>query len=174
MNICTISGCTKRHEAHGWCDMHYARWKRTGDPLGLLTAERGTAVNGSGYKVFGSGKEHIAVAEKAMGKKLPKGAVVHHVDENRLNNCPTNLVVCTRAYHMVLHARMRAMAACGNPDWIKCTFCGTYSDPLTMWTSPVRRQGYHKECRRERKAALQAGEAVPGARLVQTLKLAIK
>lgn len=30
---CTIEGCEKRHVARGWCDTHYCRWKRTGDPL---------------------------------------------------------------------------------------------------------------------------------------------
>lgn len=30
---CSIEGCGKRHEARGWCPMHYARWKVWGDPL---------------------------------------------------------------------------------------------------------------------------------------------
>lgn len=30
---CSISGCERRHEARGWCTTHYAKWKRTGDPL---------------------------------------------------------------------------------------------------------------------------------------------
>ena len=32
--ICSIEGCGKRHYARGWCDAHYRRWKRNGDPLG--------------------------------------------------------------------------------------------------------------------------------------------
>lgn len=27
---CTIEGCTKPHEARGWCKMHYTRWTRSG------------------------------------------------------------------------------------------------------------------------------------------------
>lgn len=31
---CSIAGCGKRVLARGWCDMHYTRWRRHGDPLG--------------------------------------------------------------------------------------------------------------------------------------------
>ncbi|SRR6266403_1600339 len=66
--------------------------------------------------------EHVRVAEKILGKRLPQGAVVHHIDENTLNNLPSNLVVCpSRAYHNLIHARMRAVAACGNPNWRRCS-----------------------------------------------------
>ena len=30
--ICTIDSCDKPAKARGWCDMHYSRWKRHGDP----------------------------------------------------------------------------------------------------------------------------------------------
>jgi hypothetical protein len=32
---CSIDGCGKPHKAHGWCQMHYFRWRRTGDPEAL-------------------------------------------------------------------------------------------------------------------------------------------
>jgi hypothetical protein len=147
MKTCSIQGCNDKHEARSWCQKHYARWKRFGDPLALLTAERGTAVNADGYRVFAGKGEHILVAEKAMGKRLPNGAVVHHVDENRLNNAPSNLVVCSRAYHILIHARMKAMAACGNPNWRHCYYCKRYDDPANMYVSPQGRVNYHSACR---------------------------
>lgn len=48
------------------------------------------------------------LAELALGKNLPKGACVHHVDGNPLNNESSNLVICpSHAYHMLLHKRLR-------------------------------------------------------------------
>lgn len=29
---CNIEGCDNPHQARGWCDKHYARWHRHGDP----------------------------------------------------------------------------------------------------------------------------------------------
>lgn len=37
--------------------------------------------------------EHVRVAEKKLGRKLGKKEVVHHADENKLNNDPENIVV---------------------------------------------------------------------------------
>ena len=36
--ICSIDGCGKRAASRGWCDPHYRRWRRIGDPLGRYVA----------------------------------------------------------------------------------------------------------------------------------------
>lgn len=32
--LCTIRNCTSPRLAHGWCESHYRRWRRHGNPLG--------------------------------------------------------------------------------------------------------------------------------------------
>lgn len=71
--------------------------------------------------------EHIIVVERALGKALRRTATVHHVNEDRADNKPPNLVACdSHSYHMLLHRRQRALDACGNPDWVRCRGCDTY------------------------------------------------
>lgn len=79
------------------------------------------------YLSAASGKRlHVLKAERALGRSLPKGAVVHHVDENKWNNTNSNLVICQdHAYHMLLHARAKVVRAGGDPATQRvCRQCG--------------------------------------------------
>jgi len=40
MKFCTIADCEKPHQAKGFCEMHYRRWHRRGDPLKRLSPGR--------------------------------------------------------------------------------------------------------------------------------------
>jgi hypothetical protein len=71
---------------------------------------------------------------------------VHHVDENPLNNAPSNLVICpTPGYHRQIHARMDALKIAGNANWRKCPYCSQYDDPSNMRGEKCGRF-VHREC----------------------------
>ena len=62
--------------------------------------------NGKTYAKFYGRLVHRLVAEKAIGRKLRDGEVVHHIDGNRRNNDPENLMVMLAAEHGCLHLRL--------------------------------------------------------------------
>lgn len=47
--------------------------------------------------------EHIVIAEEDLGRELFAGEEVHHLDLDRSNNRPSNLIVLSKAAHRKLH-----------------------------------------------------------------------
>lgn len=104
----------------------HANWKggsyESGGRRYVSVGGRAVGKGASGYEL-----EHRRIAADVLGKPLPKGAIVHHHDEDATNNAHHNLVVCEdRAYHNLLHLRMRARAAIGDPNGLLCSVCGKY------------------------------------------------
>lgn len=91
-------------------------------------------------------REHIVIAETALGKPLPPKAQVHHVDEKRDNNENTNLVICQdRAYHALLHTRAKILRAGGNPNTDKlCGKCNSIK--LRSFFSASPKASWCKQC----------------------------
>ncbi len=101
------------------------------------------------------GYEHRRIAEAALGKPLPLGVEVHHVNHSRDNSA---LVICPgRAYHMLLHYRQRALEASGNANYVKCEHCKKFDDPENnMWVHPRITRAYHRTCHAEAAARKKA------------------
>jgi hypothetical protein len=94
-------------------------------------------------------KTCILIAEKALGKYLPDNAIIHHANENKLDDRNSNLVICeNETYHRLLHKRLRAYKACGKAWYMKCKICKQYDDPKSM--SYSNNTYWHKECARIR------------------------
>ena len=49
--------------------------------------------------------QHVVVMEEIIGRSLLPHECVHHKDENRSNNDPSNLELMTRSEHSRLHAK---------------------------------------------------------------------
>lgn len=140
----------KKGDSRRFIRGHYKRatGTRTGRPI---TSAK------SLYRRIGVGKgetkpEHILIAERVLGKTLPHGVQVHHVNEIRLDNNHKNLVICeSAAYHKLLHKRQDALNACGHADWIKCRFCKQYDDPANPNMRNGKGGNHHLECFRKYK-----------------------
>ncbi len=152
MNTCKIADCSGVAKARGLCSKHHDRFLRHGDPLKTVRRPKGSGtirsrgdcyVTVAGRHVF----EHVLIAERALGKPIPPGACVHHVDENPSNNNTSNLVICpNQEYHSLLHVRARALSESGHAEWRKCKRCKKYGPPDSM--AIYKNEAVHPECNR--------------------------
>lgn len=135
---------------------HWARTEQNSGPLNsqwrggrylhvegyvMVRQKRHPRANKSGYVL-----EHLLVAERALGFPVPRGVEVHHFNEIKSDNRGSNLVICQDAtYHKLLHVRMGALRACGNPDARQCWLCRGWG----LWLRPLDKKCNsfeHREC----------------------------
>ena len=149
---CAVDGCTSKRVYRQYCSMHQRRIELYGDPLKRIKNAPGVGwITTAGYigsQIDGVRKfEHVRIAEKALGRPLPAGVEVHHVNEIKHDNRPENLVICPdKAYHRLLHARTRAYEACGNANWRCCAYCKQWDAPENMQVSSHQYVAKHRAC----------------------------
>jgi hypothetical protein len=62
---------------------------------------------GSCYRHTPFALMHRLIAVRVLGRKLRRDEVVHHIDENPLNNRKSNLLLCSISYHNWLHRKIQ-------------------------------------------------------------------
>ena len=113
---CCIDGCNKVIEyiTATICGMHSQRIRRYGDPQFVTTydgwrercrevALKYKTARPDVYKKKFNRHEHRSVAEEMLGRPLQPGEIVHHMDNQKHNNDPSNLQVMSRAEHLRVH-----------------------------------------------------------------------
>lgn len=101
--VCTLEECSDKYVAMGYCNKHYQRFRKTGDPRKTRQAPPGTSryINNAGYVIVYGGShpnsytkggilEHVLVMSEYLGRPLLANENVHHKngvrDDNRLEN----------------------------------------------------------------------------------------
>lgn len=115
---CNVPECNQPVKSRGLCSSHHMKWWRYGHYTELAEEPKqrpnGTGcIDSNGYvKVMVNGRstyEHILLAEKALGRPLPWGVIVHHTGARHDNHGPFKLVICDNSYHQLIHQRMREL-----------------------------------------------------------------
>jgi hypothetical protein len=109
--------------------------------------------SGHCYARVGAGsahRSHRAKAERALGRPLPRGVEVHHVDAD-IANPDARLVICeSHAYHKLLERRARVVKAGGNPNTQRmCWKCRKPVDISDFYErkSPRRVESHSSACK---------------------------
>lgn len=121
---------------------------------------------------YGWVPEHVVAMAIMIGRSVPKGMVVHHMDGDKRNNAPSNLMLCTQRDHTRMHVMMRAVERCGDGWKRPCRFCGEYSMISDMVKHGKIEGWCHFRCRQLSWAARKDRyvRASVGGRRVRTLR----
>ena len=88
--------------ARGLCQKHYQRWKK-----GVPIIRCSKTWTWHGYKwLHINGKdllEHRYIIEQEIGRKLKTEEIIHHINENRLDNRLENLQIMSRSEYALVH-----------------------------------------------------------------------
>ena len=92
--LCSLACQRRAALKHDDPEVQRERGSRSGE------SRRGT---GTGYVKYHQRHQHRVVAEQMLGRPLEPGEIVHHKDNDKSNNDPSNLEVMTQADHIRIH-----------------------------------------------------------------------
>lgn len=108
--------------------------------------------------------EHQLIAEQKIGRPLKDEEVVHHIDKDRANNTPDNLLIfASNSDHIAFHQYgeytldNEGIAHCNmrNKEQHKCPHCGAYIDRnaqyCVQYANFLRRKVFNRPSREELK-----------------------
>lgn len=152
---CAIDGCKKRHIARGWCQMHYQRWKKHGNPLGgrtqyrdpeaafaARTERRGECLEwtgtrtSSGYGTLRSGGKYVVAHRyswERVNGPIPDGKDIDHTCWNRACVEPAHLRLATHAENMGNRSGANSNSISG--------IRGIYKEPSGSYRAGISRDG---------------------------------
>lgn len=132
---CTVTGCDRKHVARGYCDTHYKRWRRNGDPGPTTIAPKGQpgrlcVIDGCGKPHFGHGYcamhhrrwrrygDPLLFQYERDANGLSKGTPSYHTMHKRLakiktGNCAISGCTRTNTEMALRHGCGHLVAMCG-------------------------------------------------------------
>lgn len=135
---CVIPDCKDplTQTAHGWCEFHYDRWRKTGDPLTPVTRNmtRGLACQADGCDEERRKRDwctdHYNAWRRHGDPNAPRRRWSERLDECRLCGAPTIRELrqyCSKAC-WVTAARARAKGKSEIPTTVRCSQCACLID----------------------------------------------
>jgi predicted XRE-type DNA-binding protein len=118
--VCSIEGCNKKLFGRGWCQAHWAKWRKYGDPL----AGRNYAPRGAGYAWI---LEHVAYdGEDCLFWPFSRGKWGYGDLWVDGKHWPVHRFMCQLVYgdppspsHEVLHSCGNGCLGCTNPNHLR-------------------------------------------------------
>lgn len=130
---CAVDGCERKPHSLGYCGKHYQRFKKWGDPLFVRVAkpprpatdpsvhylrpgepipkgEPKRYINVHGYAILRwrvAPRTYVETLEhRVINGRVTTAEHVHHIDRNKLNNHPSNLLHMDASDHLHAHYRI--------------------------------------------------------------------